>query len=123
MINSKIDGVMNCKILNKLVACIKDLNFLIAEKTITLLKSNKAYEYFNKSKLGLDIMKNLIFNSKFNYNIEIQIMSKLAIFKIMEYDKEIINRLDSESKSFCEAIDIKEFDEEGWGVRFDLKAD
>ncbi len=109
--------------MKKFTICLKDVNFLIADKSLSLFKSSKIVDLFSSYNFEKIIAKNLVENIVNHWSDEIQLISKLVIAKLMNFHKSFIDKIGQEEKNFIDKIDISEYKEEIWGIHFALKAD
>lgn len=110
-------------LMKKFTICLKDVNFLIADKSLSLFKSSKIVDLFSSYNFEKIIAKNLVENIVNHWSDEIQLISKLVIAKLMNFHKSFIDKIGQEEKNFIDKIDISEYKEEIWGIHFALKAD
>jgi hypothetical protein len=110
-------------LMKKFTICLKDVNFLIADKSLSLFKSSKIVDLFSSYNFEKIIAKYLVDNIVNHWSDEIQLISKLVIAKLLNFHKSFIEKIGQEEKNFIDKIDISEYKEEIWGVHFALKAD
>jgi hypothetical protein len=110
-------------LMKKFTICLKDVNFLIADKSLSLFKSSKIVDLFSSYNFEKIIAKYLVDNILNHWSDEIQLISKLVIAKLLNFHKSFIEKIGQEEKNFIDKIDISEYKEEIWGVHFALKAD
>jgi hypothetical protein len=120
---SLVDTIVLKSLMKKFVICLKDVNFLIADKSLSLFKSPKIVELFSFHNFEKPIAKNLVDNIVNHWSDEIQLISKLVIAKLLNFHKSFIDRIGQDEKTFINKIDISDYKEEIWGVHFALKAD
>ena len=112
------------KIQHKILISLKDTNFLIADRSMVIFKSEKIISQFISSKLDFKLIDNLIYNIKFHWSQDIKMISNLVIIKIISTFPEILSNLSEEKKKFIQAINnIKVQNEDIWDIQFNLKAD
>jgi hypothetical protein len=106
------------RLLLKVIGCLSDTNFLIADKCLVLFKNDTFLKVCFTYKLEDKIIDRLICNMKEHWSEEIGLLSKLAVSRLIAYDKELINKREE-----LKEINLSSLNEELWNFRFDLKAD
>lgn len=90
---------------------------------MSMFKNEIVIKLFFNKKLEKLIAKNLITNIQSHWSEEIKIISKLVLAKFLSSDIEFLEKINIEDRKIIENLNLTEYNEELWGVHFDLKAD
>ena len=113
------------KIILKVVSSIKDMNVIIADKSLIIFKHDDfLYLFFDEFKLENKIIENLVENLKKHWSDDIKSISKLVLSKIKNNYPNIMNTISKELTDYIEMINISQENDDLWEVlKYDLKAD
>jgi hypothetical protein len=121
--NYQFDKKLTKRLLNKIITCLGDLNFLVSDRTMVLFKNDKLIEiYFTSSYENL-LIERLITNIETHWSSELKIISKVVISKLLNHDKGLLKRLSLINQEKIESYNLYSYNEEVWDIQFALKAD
>ena len=119
-----LDEKLLGRIFKKIIYCLSDLNFLIADRCIVFFKNDNFITYLYKFNIYMKFVKKLINNIESHWSQEIKIISKIVINKLIKKDENILKNLTDEEKGIFNNFNYDVNDsEEIWDIHFNLKGD
>ena len=119
-----LDEKLLGRIFKKIIYCLSDLNFLIADRCIVFFKNDNFITYLYKFNIYMKFVKKLINNIESHWSQEIKIISKIVINKLIKKDENILKNLTDEEKGIFNIFNYDVNDsEEIWDIHFNLKGD
>ena len=119
-----LDEKLLGRIFKKIIYCLSDLNFLIADRCIVFFKNDNFITYLYKFNIYMKFVKKLINNIESHWSQEIKIISKIVINKLIKKDENILKNLTDEEKGIFNNFNYDVNDSEDiWDIHFNLKGD
>ena len=108
----------------KILGCLSDLNFLIADRSIVYFKNDNFVTCLYKYNLHLKFIQKLIGNLSLHWSQEIKIISKIVINRLIQKDENIMKNISDKEKEILNSFNYDVNDTEDiWDIRFNLKGD
>ena len=111
-------------VFKKILGCLSDLNFLIADRSIVYFKNENFIMCLYKYNLHFKFIQKLIGNLNSHWSQEIKIISKIVINRLIKKDDNIMKNISDKEKEILNSFNYDVNDTEDiWDIHFNLKGD